>query len=305
MDSDTLTHPATPELPDVDGEPTYYDLLQVAPAASPDEILAAYRRQQQLYDPAHAAQLGPEFLVVAQGRRAALDEAFVVLGDPERRFDYDRQLGLVGDPEEDRRGISNREVLYAVGGVLVALLILAGLWSALGTRRASGPAVSEVSYPAPPFTLRTLDGGRFDLAAYRGKVVLINFWATWCVPCREETPALQAAHQKLAREGLVIVGVDLFNGERDEEAVRQFVAQYGATYPIALDESGDVARAYRLNPIPVSYFVDPSGNVRYIRIGQLTTGDVEQLFRRLSSGVETAANAGSPSPIGMGEGAGG
>jgi alkyl hydroperoxide reductase subunit AhpC len=83
----------------------------------------------------------------------------------------------------------------------------------------------------------------------------------------------------------VIVGVDLFDGERaqgrGEQDVRRFTGQYGVHYPIALDESGDIARRYKLYPIPVSYVIDPDGNVRYIRIGQLRTSDVEQLFHRL------------------------
>jgi thiol-disulfide isomerase/thioredoxin len=142
--------------------------------------------------------------------------------------------------------------------------------------------------------LRTLDGSQFNLAAQRGKVVLINFWGTWCEPCKQETPALGAAYLKLKDQGLQIVGVDLFDGERlqsrGEREVRQFVTRYGATYPIALDETGQVARDYKLYPIPVSYFVDEAGMVRYIRIGQLQAGDVEILFRRLQAGKHSSLN---------------
>ncbi len=265
--------------------PTFYELLQIAPEASTGEIAEAYRRQREIYDPSHAETLGPAFVEEAAERRKLLDQAHAVLGDPGRRFEYDRALGLVGDEVDDRRGISNREVMYAVGGVFVGFLILAALWSALGSRQDSGPAVSEVNYPAPQWTLRTLDGGSFNLAEQRGKVVLVNFWGTWCEPCKEETPALQAAHQKLADQGLVIVGVDLFDLEatydRGEQEVRQFTNRYGVSYPIALDETGQVARDYKLYPIPVSYFIDRAGNVRYIRIGQLSTADVEAIFARL------------------------
>ncbi len=279
------TLPQTDERSTTGAAVSYYELLQVAPDASFDEIDAAYRRQQELFDPAHAAVMGEEFLAVAETRRAALDQAHGVLRDPQRRFEYDRQLGLLGDEKEDRRGITNREITFAVAGILAALLILTGLWYAMGSRTTSGPAVVEVNQPAIRFDLRTMDGKRFDLQAQRGKVVLVNFWGSWCEPCKEETPALQAAHEKLAAEGLVIVGVDLLDQEPNyggsEQRAREFARRFGVEYPIAFDETGQVARDYKLYPIPVSYFIDPDGNLRYIRIGQLRTADVERLFRDL------------------------
>jgi cytochrome c biogenesis protein CcmG, thiol:disulfide interchange protein DsbE len=266
------------------GERDYYALFDLEPDASAEDIELAYRREFERYAPERAQELGPQYVGMAQKHRVLLDQAYAVLSDPERRSAYDKQRGYAVEQASERKGISQREVTFLVGGILAAMVLLAALWSALGNRSA-GPAVTEVNYPAPHFVLRTLDGKQFDLAEHRGKVVLVNFWATWCEPCKEETPALQAAHQRLAGEGLVIVGVDLFSDEqvqnRNEAAIAQFANQYGVTYPIALDETGQVARDYRLYPIPVSYFIDRSGNVRYIRIGQLTTAAVEALFRRL------------------------
>ncbi len=112
---------------------------------------------------------------------------------------------------------------------------------------------------------------------------------------KEETPALQAAYERLRGQGLVIIGVDLFNGERlqgrDTDDVRRFVKQYGVTYPIALDTTGEVAADYSVAPIPVSFMVDRAGTIRFIRVGQLTAANVEQLFHRL----ETAGNTKSSS----------
>ena len=269
--------------------PTFYEQLGVESNAPASEIKAAYRRQRDLYELSEAEAQDPEFARIAEERCGALDEAYAVLGDPRQRRAYDRELGLVDGIVEERRGISTREVLYAIGGVLVGVLILASVWSALGRGSTTNAAVSEVSYAAPPINLRTLDGSMFNLEQYRGKVVLVNFWATWCEPCKKETPDLQAAYERLADQGFVIVGVDLFDGEtkagvsaeQAEAKVRQFGEQYGVTYPIALDETGSVAQAYKIYPIPVSYFIDREGTVRFVRIGGLTTEEVEELFRKL------------------------
>jgi thiol-disulfide isomerase/thioredoxin len=148
--------------------------------------------------------------------------------------------------------------------------------------------VTEVKpYDAPDFTLNNLDGAPVSLDDFKGKVVLVNFWATWCEPCKEETPDLQAVYEKLKDQGLVIVGVDLYNAERSQnvslQEVRQFANRYGVTYPIVLDESGGVGQAYAIHPIPTSYFIDQQGKVRYLKIGQLSMSDVERVFRSLQA----------------------
>ncbi len=179
-----------------------------------------------------------------------------------------------------------RELLYWLAGMLVGLLILAGMW--WGTRRASTgePQMSELRpAPAPNFTLKALDGSTISLSDYQGKVVLLNFWATWCVPCREETPDLQAIYQQLKDEGLVIIGVDQLNTERGGadglQDVRQFAARFGVSYPIALDETGSVALEYANAPIPTSYMIDRNGRLRFVRVGKLSQQTVERVFRRL------------------------
>jgi cytochrome c biogenesis protein CcmG, thiol:disulfide interchange protein DsbE len=190
--------------------------------------------------------------------------------------------------EKEKRGLSGREVLYGAIGIFLGILVLSGVWLLTGNTQAGGPALSEVTpYDAPGFTLKTLDGGEIDLQQYKGKVVLLNFWGTWCEPCKEETPALQNAYEQLQDEGLVVIGVDLFDSERANQRgladVQRFAALYGVTYPIALDETGSVGRSYAIAPIPTSYFIDQDGKVRYIRVGQLNTADVERIFRRLQS----------------------
>lgn len=111
---------------------------------------------------------------------------------------------------------------------------------------------------AEDFSLRTPDGGTFRLSDHRGKVVLVNFWATWCPPCREEIPALVRLHAAYHARGVNVVGVAVESGSR--HAVSQFAQGFGMTYPIVL---GDIATAqrYRVMGVPVSFLVDAEGRV--------------------------------------------
>lgn len=183
--------------------------------------------------------------------------------------------------------IGGRELIYGIAGVLLGLLVLSGVWLITGRSAGSGVNITEVTpYAAPEFTLQDLNGQPVSLSDFRGKVVLINFWGTWCEPCKEETPALEATYRRLKDEGLVILGVDQLNGERslnrDVDDVRRFVALYDVTYPILLDEQGAAGQAYGIVPLPTSIFVDREGQVRYIRIGPLNGSDIERIFRRLN-----------------------
>lgn len=256
----------------------YYTLLGVTPGATPDEVLAAYERRQ--------AVVSDEFVDAAE-----LEAAVDVLTDPEKRRAYDASHGMTSRAEKKR--VSAREIVYGVLGVLLGLLVLSGVWLASGGKPQTSSAMTEVRpYAAPNFTLKNLEGQTVSLSDYQGKVVLINFWGTWCEPCKQETPALQSAYDKLADDGLVVLGVNLLNSERtfnrNIEHVRQFANLYGVQYPVVLDDSGMAAQAYAISPIPTSYFVDQQGKVRYIRVGELTATDVEQVFRQIQAGTDQA-----------------
>lgn len=252
----------------------YYTLLGITSTATTREVLAAYDRRRVEVDAEDQATLGE------------LDAAVDVLTDPVKRRAYDSGEEL--HPKGEKSGVSGRELLYGVVGVVLGLLVLSGVWLLTGARRDAGPALTEVTaYAAPPFQLKDLDGQVVKLSDYHGKVVLLNFWGTWCEPCKQETPALQSAYSKLQDAGLVVVGVNLLTSERafnrNTDHVRQFAEQYGVSYPIVLDDSGAVTQAYSIAPIPTSYFIDQQGRVRYIRVGELTMRDVEQTFRRLQT----------------------
>lgn len=111
---------------------------------------------------------------------------------------------------------------------------------------------------APDFTLKDLNGKPHRLSDYRGNVVLLNFWATWCPPCRHEMPSMQRAYEALQDRGFVIVGVEVGEGW---ETVAPFVDQMHVTYPILLDESSSISRQWRVVGLPMTYVIDPRGRV--------------------------------------------
>jgi len=197
----------------------------------------------------------------------------------------------------ERRGISGSEVLYGVLGLIAGLLVLSGVWFAATNNdaRVDLSEFTEINRPAAEFELQTLDGDTVKLSDYRGKLVLLNFWRTDCVPCQDETPALQAAYEQLRDEGVQIIGMNMFRDEQlnsvGVDQVRQFATLYGVSYPIALDADGSVTQQYLVGNIPVSYLVDGNGNARFVHIGEVTTADVVALVQELKQRDAAAAQA--------------
>ena len=268
---------------------THYTLLDIPAQATAEEIESAYQRQRERYSPERVAALGEEFQRIAEQRIAELDSAYAALIDERRRRQYDASIGAAPErpaASAPRAGLSRREIWMAAGGALIGLLVIAAVW-VLSGQRAEGslPPAAQQNRPAPEFELPGLDGSTVRLSDYRGKVVLLNFWYTGCAPCREETPALQAANRELAGQGLQIIGVNVRLNERagpDGEAdIRKFVDEFGVTYPIALDVESKADRAYQIYVLPTSVMIDRDGQIRYLMFSAVTTRDVEALFKKL------------------------
>jgi peroxiredoxin len=117
---------------------------------------------------------------------------------------------------------------------------------------------------AQDFTVPLLQGARFRLADQRGKVVLINFWATWCPPCREEMPAMERLWQRQRDRGFVLVAVSL---DADRGPVKPFAAEHGLTFPIGLDSKLEVANLYGIRALPATFIVDRHGQVAALALG--------------------------------------
>ncbi len=135
----------------------------------------------------------------------------------------------------------------------------------------------RLGYLAPDFTLEDLTGQKVSLSSFRGKPVFLNFWASWCPPCRQEMPELQEFHQRYG-EQIALVGI---NWGETADTVREFLARMGVTYLNLLDPRGTAFVLYKLTGIPESFFIDPEGYVRGVWIGPLTVEQLVQGFARL------------------------
>ena len=132
-------------------------------------------------------------------------------------------------------------------------------------------------FAAPDFSLRDVDGKRHRLSDYRGKVVVLNFWATWCPPCRQEMPSMERAHQKLRGEDIVLLAIDV--GE-DEDTVFEFNGRYPVTFRLLLDTDGAVIGKYPVIGLPTTFVINPLGMATHRAVGG-REWDNEQLLARL------------------------
>ncbi len=127
----------------------------------------------------------------------------------------------------------------------------------------------ERGHAAPEFSLKLLSGGESSLAQFKGHPVVINFWATWCKPCRQEMPLIIAAYQAHRAHHLEVLAVNLSDQEKMKD-VRKFVAEMALPFPVLLDEKGKTRERYRLITVPTSVFIDTEGIVRAIHAGPIS-----------------------------------
>ena len=119
----------------------------------------------------------------------------------------------------------------------------------------------------PDFTLETVDGETVSLSDYRGQPIVLNFWATWCTPCREEMPLLQETYEAHADAGLVVLGV---NVRETPEAVERFLEEVGVDFPVVLDPDSAVVNRYLVTSLPLTFFIDREGRLRTLVVGGMS-----------------------------------
>ena len=164
---------------------------------------------------------------------------------------------------------------YYVGAAIAPALILAA-WGAMLLARPTPPV--RVGDAAPAFVLADLDGNPVRLADLRGRPVIVNFWASWCGPCRREFPLLTSAAAEHRGDDLAVVGIVFRDGS---EAARVFMARMGATWPTAMDPREAVATRYGVLWPPDTFFIDRDGVVVQRQIGELSAADLERGLARI------------------------
>jgi peroxiredoxin len=170
-------------------------------------------------------------------------------------------------------------VVLGAGLILVGLAALM-LWprpEAAASSPTSGAALTvpiEVNYEAPELSLFAIDGREYSLDDYRGQVVLVNLWATWCPPCKAEMPTLKAYYEAHQADGFVTVAV---NDGDPQEAVKAFVKEYDLTFPVWLDPTYQATDyAFKTRNLPSSFVIDREGNVRLRWVGEIDRAALEK-----------------------------
>ncbi|WP_246939576.1 TlpA family protein disulfide reductase [Bacillus pinisoli] len=139
-----------------------------------------------------------------------------------------------------------------------------------------GDLVNQV---APDFSLQTLSGESVRLSELKGKKVFINFWASWCPPCKDEMPEIQEFHEKYP--DIMVLAIDLRNTEKSDEVVKEFIEENGYTFPVLLDQKGKVGESYKVLTLPTSFFINTNGEIQYKFIGPLTLEKMEEMVNSL------------------------
>ena len=175
-------------------------------------------------------------------------------------------------------------------GLLLAGALIA-IYMTLTPAHPTGPAPSQVLHgklragqPAPDFALKDLDGGTVRLADFRGHPLLLNVWATWCVPCRQEMPAIQRAYDREHGRGFDVLAVNMMESP---SAIRDFMTTFKVTLPAAIDD-GSFSRIYGVAVLPTSFFVDAQGVVDHVQVGEMNDALLQQRIDAMMRGHKVA-----------------
>lgn len=162
-----------------------------------------------------------------------------------------------------------------VPGMMFALMALNACSPAEKANDESAPAGDgrvEVGFPAPAYSTRSLEGDSVSLAGLRGKVVILNIWATWCHPCRTEIPELRGIHERYRARGLELVGVSV-DSDGTDDAVRSFMKDYEMTFPVWRDPEERISTRFLAVGVPATFLIDRKGVLRWRKTGPISPND--------------------------------
>ncbi len=196
-------------------------------------------------------------------------------------------MGQISDALVVAQKNPRRAPIWIFGGMFAAIAVVLALLAWAVQTKSAPPLASGV---APDFVITTFDGKKITLSELRGKPVVLNFWASWCIPCRTEAPILERAWKDYRERGVVILGVDYVD---TEEAAKKFIQEYGMTYPNGPDLGTRISQMYRITGVPETYFVtregkmlsgiDANGRVNANWIGPISENALRERIEKLLS----------------------
>jgi cytochrome c biogenesis protein CcmG/thiol:disulfide interchange protein DsbE len=181
------------------------------------------------------------------------------------------QLDAIAVESAPRRGGLNLASLVLLAGIGVMAAVIG---MALMRQNQTQPTAG----PAPAFSLTTFDGQALALAELRGKIVIVNFWASWCGPCREEAPALQSIWERYQDQDVLVVGVAYADSENGSLA---FIEEFGLTYPNGADLGTRISDDYNIKGVPETFIIDQDGNIAEFIYAQVTEAQLSRSIERL------------------------
>ena len=197
-------------------------------------------------------------------------------------------MGSMKGKDMDSPVLRIRLQKWAIFVMLTATALAIGVIVALevfplerGQQQSAAGSSRLVGKQAPDFTLPTLDGAEVSLAQFGSQPVLINFWASWCLPCREEMPELVRSYESHKAEGFIVLGLNLTYSDALPD-VQAFASEFNITFPVLLDKDGSVAeRLYQIPGVPTSIFINRDGTIERIQVGIMTRKQIKQFIAEI------------------------
>lgn len=165
--------------------------------------------------------------------------------------------------------------------ILVVFLIIVAftIWQSLSTiDRPIERSEELLNQAAPAFTASALDGKRYSIEELRGKAVVLNFWASWCAPCRNEMPLLNQKYLEHKQDGLIVLGLNI---AENKQTIKGFVDQMKLQFPVLMDNQSEVEKKYGINPLPTTFFISRDGMVDSIHIGELDEQAIDRYIKKI------------------------